>query len=208
MKSVRILTLVGLALLCMMLTVQADDGDNSDENTSDKPRHPSGDDHFGYKDDDDDDDYDKDCDDDDDDYKMGEKGRMGDDMHHKKGEKDHDGDSKEDGDKDHSGESKEDKDEYNEHSKRKQCHRKKIAKILIIVGASIAVIGTGVGLAICCVRHKRQRMRSVSESKTNLHVPGGRENVYVVAEVPTAPEKKPSALDFPVVSHAPLPGKE
>lgn len=201
MASIKMWTLVGLSLLCVVLTVQADNGSTTsvapspapggdsgeDSHEHDGRRRHHGDDDLGYdKDDDDDDDHD--CDDHDDE----DKGRMGDDMHKEK----HHDDSKEGGE------------DYKEHGKRKRCHHKKIVKILIIVGSSIAVIGTGVGVVFCCMRHKRQMMRSVSESKTNLHVPGARENVYVVREDPSAPEKKPSALDFPVVSNSPLPGKE
>ncbi|XP_021357644.1 pheromone-processing carboxypeptidase KEX1-like [Mizuhopecten yessoensis] len=194
MATVRMWTLVGLALLCTMLTVQADDDATpgpGGEHGKDMER--DGDDHFGYKHDKDDDgDDDDDCEDHDDDDKD-DHGRKGDDMH-KEGDKD--GKHKEDG-----------KEEHNEHSKNKRCRRKKIAKILIIVGLGIVVIGTGVGVVICCVRHKRQMRRNVTDSRTNLHVPGARENVYIVTD--TKPQQeKPSVLAFPVVSHAPLPGKE
>ncbi|XP_060073515.1 uncharacterized protein LOC132553300 [Ylistrum balloti] len=197
MEAVKMSVLMGIVLLCTILTVQANDGtspepgsqpppgDSGESGEEGRPPRPSGDDHFGYKDDGDDDD-DDDCDDKDE--KMKEKGRMGDDMHHKEDHRD--------------------KEEHNEHSKSKRCSRKKIAKILIIVGCGIAIIGTGVGLTICYMRHQRQKRRHVSDSKTNLHAPGDREKVYMVPSTPTTPQNKQSVLDFPVVSHAPLPGKE
>lgn len=59
-----------------------------------------------------------------------------------------------------------------------------------------------------CIRHKRQQRRHVSDSRTNLHLPGDREKVYIVTEKPAYPQEKPGILEFPIVSHAPLPGKE